>query len=29
MNEKNADGNTIMFWLFTMRAVAPDNPALV
>jgi hypothetical protein len=28
MIENNADGNTIMFWLFTMRAVASDNPAL-
>lgn len=28
MHDKKADGNTIMFWLFTMRAVSPDNPAL-
>lgn len=28
MHDKKADGNTIMFWLFTMRAVSHDNPAL-
>lgn len=28
LHDKKADGNTIMFWLFTMRAVSSDNPAL-
>jgi hypothetical protein len=28
LTDKKADGNTIMFWLFTMRAVASENPAL-
>jgi hypothetical protein len=28
MHDRKPDGNTIMFWLFTMRAVSHDNPAL-
>lgn len=28
LHNKKADGNTIMFWLFTMRAVSADNPGL-